>query len=66
MPKIDLTPAEFETMLYALGVAEADLVESVACNQQSEEDRKEWTQSLEETRALLAKLEAFVDEAEAA
>lgn len=66
MPKIDLTATEFETMLYALGVAEADLVESVACTQQSEEDRKEWTQSLEETRALLAKLEALVEEAEAA
>jgi hypothetical protein len=57
MPKLDLTNAEFETMLYALGVAEADLAESVADASQSAEDRAEWTVALAETRALLAKCE---------
>jgi hypothetical protein len=57
MLKLELTPTELETLLYALGVAEADLAESIADGAQSAEDRAEWTASLEETRALLAKVE---------
>jgi hypothetical protein len=65
MPKIDLTATEFETVLYALGVAEADLIESANDPTQSEEDRKEWVASLAETRAVLAKLEPLAEDAAA-
>lgn len=61
MLKLDLTSAELETLLYALGVAEADLVESIADGSQSAEDRAEWSSSLDETRALLAKLEPMAE-----
>lgn len=61
MLKLDLTHAELETLLYALGVAEADLAESVADGSQSAEDRAEWTSALEETRALLAKIEPMAE-----
>lgn len=61
MPKLDLTDTEFETILYALGVAEADLAESTADASQSEEDRAEWTTSLEEIRTLVAKLDELAE-----
>lgn len=61
MLKLDLTPTELETLLYALGVAEADLAESIADGSQSAEDRAEWTSALEETRALQTKIEPMAD-----
>lgn len=60
MIKLDLSHAEFETMLYALGVAEADLAESVADASQSAEDRAEWEAALVETRSLISKLEPIL------
>lgn len=63
MLKLDLTSAEFETLLYALGVAEADLAESVADASQSAEDRAEWTAALAETKTLIAKLEPMLEAA---
>lgn len=65
MPKIELTSTEFETVMYALGVAEADLVESVADPAQSDADRQDWVLALAETRAVLAKLEPFTELADA-
>ncbi len=64
MPKFDLNDTEYETLVYALGVAEGDLVESIADPAQSEEDRAEWTAALAETRALIAKVEALAEEEE--
>lgn len=64
MPKLDLTSAEYETLHYALGVAEADLAESVADAGQSADDKAEWTTALAEIRALIAKVEPMMaDEA---
>ncbi len=63
MPKLDLSDAEFEALHYALGVAEADLAESIADANQSAEDKEEWTHALAEIRALIAKVEPLLAEA---
>lgn len=56
MPMIELSETEVETLIYALGVAKADLKESVADPSQSAEDRQEWTEYLAEIEEVNVKL----------
>ncbi len=56
MPKIELTDIDIETLIYALGVATADLKESIADAAQSAEDKQEWTDYLAEIEEVSLKL----------
>jgi len=56
MPMIELSETEVETLIYALGVAKADLKESVADPSQSAEDKQEWTEYLAEIEEVNVKL----------
>jgi len=48
MPMIELSDSEVETLIYALGVAAADLKESIADATQTAEDKQEWTEYVAE------------------
>lgn len=63
MPMIDLDEDEIETLIYALGVALADLKESVADPSQTEEDREEWSDYIVEMEEVHAKLTAMTEAA---
>ena len=65
MPMIDLDESEIETIIYALGIALADLKESVADPNQTAEDREEWSEYIVEIEEVHAKL-TELSEAEAA
>jgi hypothetical protein len=41
---IELSESEVETLIYALGVAKADLKECIADPSQTADDRQEWTE----------------------
>lgn len=65
MPMTDLDESEIETIIYALGIALADLKESVADPNQTAEDREEWSEYIVEIEEVHAKL-TELSEAEAA
>ena len=65
MPMTDLGESEIETIIYALGIALADLKESVADPNQTAEDREEWSEYIVEIEEVHAKL-TELSEAEAA
>ncbi len=56
MPKIELSEIDVETLIYALGVATADLKESLADPTQSAEDKQEWTTYVAEIEEVSLKL----------
>jgi hypothetical protein len=56
MPMIELSESEVETLIYALGVAKADLSESIADPNQTPEDRQEWTEYVAEIEEVSSKL----------
>jgi hypothetical protein len=56
MPKIEFNDIEVETLIYALGVATADLKESIADPAQSAEDKVAWTEYLAEIEDVSLKL----------
>lgn len=56
MPMIELSDSEVETLIYALGVAKADLKESVADPSQSAEDKQEWADYIAEIEDVSGKL----------
>jgi hypothetical protein len=56
MAQIDLTEDEIETLIYALNLAAADLRESIADPQQSDEDKQEWSDYIAEIEEVSAKL----------
>lgn len=63
MPMIELSDSEVETLIYALGVAKADLKESVADPSQSAEDKQEWTEYIAEIEEVSVKLAALSEAA---
>jgi hypothetical protein len=65
MPMTDLDESEIETIIYALGIALADLKESVADPNQTAEDREEWSEYIVEIEEVHAKL-TELSEAQAA
>jgi hypothetical protein len=56
MPMIELSDTEVETLIYALGVAKADLAESIADASQSAEDKQEWADYIAEIEEVSGKL----------
>jgi len=60
---IELSDSEVETLIYALGVAKADLKESVADPSQSAEDKQEWTEYIAEIEEVSVKLAALSEAA---
>lgn len=56
MPMIELSESEVETLIYALGVAKADLKESIADASQTAEDKQEWAEYLAEIDEVNSKL----------
>jgi len=56
MPMIELTDSEVETLIYALGVAQADLKESIEDASQTAEDKQEWIEYVAEIEEVSAKL----------
>ena len=56
MPMIELSASEVETLIYALGVAKADLKESIADPSQTADDRQEWTEYVSEIEEVSSKL----------
>lgn len=56
MPMIELSDCEVETLIYALGVAKADLKESIADATQTAEDKQEWTEYVAEIEEVSGKL----------
>lgn len=63
MPKIDLNENEIETLIYALGVAAADLKESVADPAQASDDKQTWTEYITEIEEVSAKLNTVAEAA---
>jgi hypothetical protein len=53
---IELSESEVETLIYALGVAKADLKESIGDATQTAEDRQEWTEYVAEIEEVSVKL----------
>lgn len=56
MPMIELSESEVETLIYALGVAKADLKESIADPTQTADDKQEWTEYVAEIEEVSSKL----------
>jgi hypothetical protein len=56
MPMIELSESEVETLIYALGVAKADLKESISDPSQTADDRQEWTEYVAEIEEVSSKL----------
>ncbi|MGE5266789.1 MAG: hypothetical protein ACM3L9_05410 [Deltaproteobacteria bacterium] len=56
MPMIELSESEVETLIYALGVAKADLKESIADPSQTADDKQEWTEYVAEIEEVSSKL----------
>lgn len=56
MPMIELSESEVETLIYALGVAKADLKESIEDTSQTSEDKQEWIEYVAEIEEVSGKL----------
>ena len=56
MPMIELSESEVETLIYALGVAKADLTESIEDANQTAEDKQEWLEYVAEIDEVSSKL----------
>jgi hypothetical protein len=56
MPMIDLNETEIETLIYALGLAAADLKESVSDPSQAADDKQAWSEYITEIEQVNTKL----------